>query len=203
MLPVRFKPFIGDDYLTQDFKILVLGESHYLNSKDLIDYHANRQHIEQLTNNVINGYFEYKKTGVFFERWMNTFTKFGNIFNGRKLSKEETIEFWQKCSFYNYVQAPTNGPRKSPTKKEFDWSLLAFENTIELLKPDLVVVWGYRLWHYLPRKQYEIKIIDGTKIHVCNYGYNLTMMRLPHPSSSKFNFKLTDYIDKYLKTIKK
>ncbi|RLJ67465.1 hypothetical protein CLV86_0968 [Lacinutrix venerupis] len=38
MLPIRFKLFIGTEYQKQDFKILVLGESHYLNGSDFTDY---------------------------------------------------------------------------------------------------------------------------------------------------------------------
>jgi hypothetical protein len=61
MLPIRFKPFVGTEYQKQDFKILILGESHYLNGSDFIDYLDGNKKVELITNNVVNGYLNYKK----------------------------------------------------------------------------------------------------------------------------------------------
>ena len=142
MLPIRFKPFIGEKYQTQDFKILILGESHYFNNKDLSDYLNKEKRIESITISVLKRFLNYKRTGKNHFKWMNTFTKFSNIYKGKRLYPNETIDFWEDCSFYNYVQAPTKGPRISPTKDEFNLSFNALKEVVEEIKPNLIFLWG-------------------------------------------------------------
>lgn len=94
MLPIRFKPFIGKEYEKQEFKVLILGESHYLNDSDFTDYLKGEKKVELITNNVVNRYLNYKKTGRFYERWMNTFTKFSNVLNGKNSSIKVFYEYF-------------------------------------------------------------------------------------------------------------
>lgn len=105
MLPIRFKPFIGTEYNKQNFKILILGESHYLNASDLTDYKNGGKKVEMITNNVVNNYLNYKKTGKHYANWMKTFTKFSNVLNGKKASIKGTVEFWESISFmFKYLR---------------------------------------------------------------------------------------------------
>jgi hypothetical protein len=202
MLPIRFKPFVGTEYQKQDFKILILGESHYLNDSDFIDYLDGNKKVELITNNVVNGYLNYKKTGKSYANWMNTFTKFSNVLNGKKSSIKETVEFWQSSSFYNYVQAPTKGPRISPSEEEFKQSFDALTEVVEEIKPNLIFFWGHRLWNNFPKDNYGSLINGNEKIHFLKFSYNLPIIVMPHPSSSKFNYGIKDEIKDYLNVIK-
>lgn len=202
MLPIRFKPFIGSEYYKQDIKILILGESHYFGVADLTGYLNGDKRVEMITNNVVNDYLNYKKDGNNYAKWMNTFTKFSNILNVKISSTRETIEFWQSISFYNYVQAPTKGPRISPTKDEFKLSFNALKEVVESIKPDLIFFWGYRLWKNFPKENYDSLKSEIEKIHFLKFSYNLPIMVVPHPSSSKFNYGIRDEIIRFINGIK-
>ena len=201
MHPIRFKPFIGKNYHSQDFKILVLGESHYLNTNQINDYQANKEYISNITNQVVTGFFKYKNRSAKYERWMNTFTKFGNVIHGNRLNPSQTLAFWDSCAFYNYVQVPTAGPRIYPTKEDFQNSISALKQVIKETNPDIVMVWGYRLWHNLPVKNTE-KIFRTSKIHFTNIDPQLPFKRMPHPSSSAFNYKMSPSFKSYIKNVK-
>lgn len=200
MSKIRFKQFVGENYHKQDFKIFVLGESHYLKDSELEAYNNNDKFIEEITINVLRRFFNYKKHKKDFERWMNTFTKFSNVLGGKKMTSSETLVFWENCSFYNYVQSPTTGPRISPTGTEFKNSKNAFLCVLGETKPDIIFVWGYRLWNNLPKEELYNKInFQNTEIHFFN---KIPIKVLPHPSSNKFNYKLSNEIDKYIDEIK-
>ena len=202
MLPIRFKPFIGTEYNIQNFKILIVGESHYLNDFDFNDYLNGDKKVELITNNVVKRYLNYKKTGKYYAKWMNTFTKFSNVLYGKKSSIKDTVEFWQSSSFYNYVQAPTKGPRISPSKEEFKLSFDALKKVVEEIKPNLIFLWGHRLWDNFPKENYESSKNGNDKIHFLKFSYNLPIMVVPHPSSSKFNYGIKDEIEKYRNAVK-
>ena len=202
MLPIRFKPFIGKEYQKEDFKILILGESHYFNDEDFSAYLNKEKRIESITINVVNRFLNYKKTGAQKESWMKTYTTFSNVFAGKKQSNIETINFWEKCSFYNYVQAPTKGTRISPMKEEFNLSVDALNAVVEEIKPDLIFFWGNRLWNNFPKDNYNSLTVGDDKVHFLKFSYNLPIMVVPHPSSSKFNYGLNENIKKYMNAVK-
>lgn len=202
MLPIRFKPFVGKNYSNEQFKILVLGESHYLNSKDLLDFKSGHQRIEHITNNVLNSFLNYKRTRKSYARWMNTFTKFSNVYHGKRLTPKNTVDFWDSCSFYNYVQAPTAGPRVSPKTNEFQQSFEALEKVIEDIRPDIIYIWGYRLWDNLPIAHIRNEKVDEFNLYYLGVN-KIPIMKLPHPSSTKFNYKLSTQLKRYTEKVKK
>jgi hypothetical protein len=75
---------------------------------------------------------------------MNTYTKFANS------CPISGVEFWQSVVFYNYVQVPMSGSRKSPTAEDFADGVVPFFEVLAAYQPDLVIVWGKRLWEHLP-----------------------------------------------------
>ena len=202
MLPIRFKPFIGKYFQTQEFKILILGESHYFCDKDYSDYLNEEKRIKSITIEVVNRFLDFKKTGENSEKWMKTYTSFSNVFNGKRQSNPETIDFWESCSFYNYVQAPTKGTRISPMKEEFDLSFNAFKHVVEEINPNLIFFWGYRLWDNFPKDNYRSLTKGADKIHFLTLNSNFPIMVVPHPSSSKFNYGITEEIKNYINTVK-
>ena len=201
MEKLRFKPFIGENYYKQDFKILILGESHHLETSDFEAYLRDEKDIENITIYVLRRFLNYKQNYTNFGRWMNTFTKFNNVFFGKKISSIETIIFWENCSFYNYVQNPTTGPRISPTNAEFKDSINPFLSVLEETKPNIIFIWGYRLWNNLPKDELYNKInFQNTEIHLYN---KIPIKVLPHPSTKQFNYNLSKEMEKYIDEIKK
>ncbi len=200
MTEVRFKHYQGAQYKQQDFKIFVLGESHYFCKKDLDAFAKKEKYIENVTQDVVNRFLEYKRNQYAFSRWMTTFTKFSNIVSDAKLSSTEIIDFWEKSVFYNFVQSPTTKPRTSPTQQEFKDSIEPFLNTTNLTDPNIIFIWGYRLWNNLPKENlFTERLIEGEIINIYN---NIPIIVTPHPSSSKFNYSLRKQIKSYIQLVK-
>jgi hypothetical protein len=123
----------------QGKKILILGESHYVKSLS--------ENIRSLTNKVIRRYMDKNQK---FEGWMNTFTKFEKSFHGYNISQKEEKSFWDHVAFYNYIQEPMKADRMRPNKEQFNKAIEPFFELISALKPDIIIVWGRRLYKKLP-----------------------------------------------------
>ncbi len=206
-----FRPWIGENYSLTGItgkKILILGESHICGQgcSDCgnIDNHPE---CRDFTNNAIKYFLDYWTGKGKFEGWMNTYTKFGNIFYNKYLSVDETLMFWNSVVFYNYVQFSTDKARVSPLKEEFEKSSTFFFEILKTCNPDLVFVWGKRLWRNLPSNGEfgEDVIVDN--IHGGPfYYYTIDQKKTPiymvnHPSSSAFNYSWHLFIKKAIEMI--
>lgn len=205
MLNVFFKPWVGENYSTSEKKILILGESHICGNgcPDCGDVNKHPECIN-FTNNAIKYFLDYKSGNGDFDYWMNTYTKFGNILYNFYLSAAETKEFWNSIVFYNYVQFATDKARVSPLNDEFGKSQTAFFEILQTYKPDLVFVWGERLWDQLPGGG---EFGESVQIENSNSGalyyYTIDEKRIPiymvnHPSSSAFNYSWHPFMAKAL-----
>jgi len=201
-----FKPWIGENYLSTGIsgkKILVLGESHIC-GEGCSDCGNSTEHPEcnVFTNNAVKYFLNYKSGKGEFERWMNTFTKFGNVFYNKSLSSDETVSFWNSIAFYNYVQYSTDKSRVSPRNDEFAKSSTAFFEILQSYKPDIVFVWGERLWDQLPDggefgEEISVENVNSGRL----YYYSIDKNRIPiymvnHPSSSAFNYSWHTFMNK-------
>lgn len=208
MKNVFFKPWIGENYFSTGIlgkKILLLGESHIC-GEGCHDCGDLNEHLNcnEFTNNVIKYFFNYKIGEGEFDYWMNTYTKFGNVLYNKSLSPEDTVTFWNSIAFYNYVQYSTNQARVSPLYKEFKKSETAFFEVLQSIKPDLVFVWGERLWEQLPTngeygEEILIENVKGGRL----YYYTIDEKKIPiyminHPSSSAFNYSWHPYMNKVI-----
>ena len=70
----------------------------------------------------------------------------------------------------------------------------ALKEVVEEIKPNLIFFWGHRLWNNFPKDNYGSLINGNDKIHFLKFSYNLPIIVMPHPSSSKFNYSLLLYI---------
>ena len=124
-------------------KVLVLGESHYCaDEKDAIP---------DLTRLIIEDFIQ-KNTK--FEAYKNTYIKFERALAGKILDieKGEREILWNHVAFYNYVQKAITAPRFAPYPEQFIASEGAFWEVLSLYRPDIVIVWGKRLYINLPQK---------------------------------------------------
>lgn len=209
---VKFHPRVGDkyEYGIKGFdengiivygtkedpgkKILVVGESHYCAKEDDAK--------PEITINTIRDLIDPNSE---WEPYKNTYTKFIKSFTGYTddLEFEDKKEAWEHLAFYNYVQVPMTGPRISPTTEDFKKSEEAFWEVLNELKPDLIIVWGTRLYNNLPQggKQLEYftvqnKYGDDIYIEIWSYeidGENTPIIGINHPSSgfdTKFWYKV-------------
>ncbi|MFZ4797855.1 MAG: hypothetical protein ACOYMA_10195 [Bacteroidia bacterium] len=207
---IFFKPWIGENYSTgiNGKKILILGESHHCDkicldcgNLEILHNCDNNQ-----TQNVILDYFDYKRGTIPFNnrKWLNTFTKFANVFNNKKLNNNELIAFWHSLAFYNYVQKALSGPRVSPSSEDFNNSLLAFHELIEYLKPDLIIIWGMRLWYHLPKGIFftkELNIKNELTAYYRKDNVKIPLKVIYHPSSSKLSYDHSIEINEFINNV--
>ncbi|NVN94043.1 MAG: hypothetical protein HXX18_02040 [Bacteroidetes bacterium] len=214
MRNIFFNPRVGEDYENKGFngiKLLILGESHYCDDKrikcEICGIQSNND-CSNFTKGVLNRYFNYKKGKVKHEDWMRTFTRFTNVLLGNQVDNKTLIEFWDSVIFYNYVQSSTDGPRTSPTNLQFIESQAAFISILEENKPDLILVWGKRLWENLPNigRWGDEDILDNANGHFYYYKVNnneIPAYRIYHPSTSYFNYEYSKYLKEAIRIVSK
>ncbi len=203
MNQIKFKPFQGPNYANSRFKILVLGESHYANEFKRADMVNPTEEIQLFTNTIINKFLNYKIGTAGFESWMNTFTKFSNVYEGKKLDNLECQIWWNNVAFYNYIQVPMGSARISPTMEDFENSYNAFVEVCEALKPDFIIFWGYRLYGKMNQKDMTYENVPNRyNLNFLNLDRKYPFLTVPHPSSRHHNNSQTAKYEKYLNDLK-
>lgn len=193
-------------------KILVVGESHYC--ANLADDKSKLSELTQIIiADLINPNSEW-------EPYKNTYTKFIKSLTGYldNLEFNDKKEAWEHLAFCNYVQEPMTGPRLSPTSEDFKNSEEAFWEILNELKPDLIIIWGARLYNNLPQEGKQLEDLeiewideDGDKdtiyIELWSYKINgcvIPIMGITHPSTgfdTKFwNKALSIFIENFGRT---
>lgn len=175
---INYKPWVGKNYSIgfKDKKILVLGESHYDESETINS---------DLTRWVIND-IVYNPGG---QTYRATFTCFERAMVGRPMTQKEREEFWESVIFYNYLQFPTEGPRSIPKPEYWSESADAFVELLETYMPDLIIVWGARLYNALPDlgvKGGILKLENGDTTDYWIYpikGKEILALKIHHPSA--------------------
>lgn len=203
---VKFKPWVGENYETgihQGKKLLILGESHYCANSET---KATEDITIKVIEDLLDPFSEH-------EGYKNTYTKFAKAVVGEKQFSDETKkEFWQHVIFYNYVQTAISGARIAPTAEQFKNSEQAFFEIISQYQPDLIIVWGKRLYNNLPQQGTQLPdlqisqgIYAGESSEVWSYtigGKTIALLPITHPSASMFELQyhkdlIYQFIEKY------
>lgn len=132
-MEIRFQPWVGEQYGRSSrwgLSLLVLGDSHYHEYKHLGQ--------AEYTNYIVREYID-GKTRPFF-------TNFAASLDPTLRGVSTRNEIWQSLAFYNYVQDFMEGPDLKPSRAQFASSWQPFLAVVRDLRPDLIVVCGYRLW---------------------------------------------------------
>ena len=162
-----FKPFVGRDYASGHLfsrKIMVLGDSHYC--ADEADA------VPSLTNDIVRYYLDAKSEN---EGWMQTYRKFERSLVGRETTKEDSVRIWKSLMFYNFLQEPLSGPRKAGTAEQYRDSAGSFFDVIDEYRPDVIIVWGKRLWDNLPAERWtSAPAMEYDGVNIENGYYSLT-----------------------------
>ena len=174
---IFFKPWVGSEYNSGGVygkKVLVLGESHYGDATDATDE----------TIGVVKE-FVYEYWGAPYQQ---TFLCFERALAGREINQEEREQLWNSVMFYNYFQKSTTGPRTEPDMTAQKESEEAFRELLEHYQPDVIIVWGQRLYNLLPGwdgTETTIKV-DNDSTRVWHYnikGKTIPAMSVHHPSA--------------------
>lgn len=188
---VFFQPFVGKDYYSGGIfgkRIMVLGESHYCEEgcPDCGNITAHRECMS-FTNSVVSDYLDEDLSR---QRWMSTFLKFERSLVGHETDWKERKQIWQSVMFYNYLQIAMGGPRQAGTNEEYTHASKVFYEVIDQYRPQYIIVWGSRLWNYLPGdsrwRNGEPIVIDGYKVETGSYALSnggwAKAMAVNHPS---------------------
>lgn len=174
--PIFFEPYIGERLISAKTKILVLGESHYGKPEE---------YQPTFTREVVNRYLNYKEGKQKREKWMTTYSRFANTVQEDSNPKVSPQVFWESIMFYNYVQTVIlTKHRQAPPSEDFEKSVEAFFTVVKRTKPDVIFVWGARLWKYL-RPHLTIDM-EGTTKKAKFTSINPTIIVTHHPSSPRF-----------------
>lgn len=193
-------------YGTEDnpgVKILVLGESHYCAKTE--------DDRPSLTNDIINDLLDPESEH---EPYKNTYTKFIKSLTGfyDGLTNDQKRDAWNHILFYNYVQEAMNKPRQSPSEKQFYEAQAPFFEVLERNSPDMIIVWGKRLYNRLPRygKQHpdlDLPLDLGKDCSLEIWAYEvkgkwIPVLSINHPSGAysykKWATAIRCFIIKYL-----
>lgn len=191
MKNVFFKPWIGSKYGKPNsifsHKILVLGDSHYIDEPvDLVINDASEP--SDFTTGVMLDYLEPNLKG----RWQSTFTKFMNSFiKNSTHSARHRSELWHSVAFYNYLQVPAGSDNRQTQYYDYthDRDRSAFLEVINYLDPDIIISWGNKVWDAIP-EDLGYGNCHVSEVHSnCCYLYpfkqrELKLIGITHPSTS-------------------
>ncbi len=186
---VFFKPWIGKNYQNGGIfkkKILVLGESHYCGGCDQCGLKYAKECDDLNETKIFNTLLNGENTG----KWTNTFKKFERSLVNKPTTLEESREIWESVAYFNFLQVAMTDTRTAGSYEDYMEGQKAFLEVIEDLQPDLIIVWGIRLYGYLPNEgwiQGEPLVIDGYSVKNGYYqlkqGKKSRVIAVYHPST--------------------
>jgi len=167
-------------------RILVVGESHYA------DEHEKGSTDPEMTNNAVGLYANRPSK----QRWIRTFDNIAWAVSGKNRAQLEKdgrrgeIDVWNSIAFYNYITVLlANSARADrPTREQFLDSRHAFEQVLDSIKPDILLVCGYELFPWLIRNHYPSYAGDPWKFKGewidLPRSKTLRAVRMRHPSAA-------------------
>ncbi|MBO7480977.1 MAG: hypothetical protein J6T63_02595 [Bacteroidales bacterium] len=186
---VFFKPWVGKNYQNGGIfkkKILVLGESHYCGGCDQCGIKYAKECDDLSTTKIFEELLNGESTG----KWTNTFKKFERSLVNKPTTPEESREIWESVAYFNFLQVAMTDTRTAGSYEDYIEGQKAFLEVIEDLQPDLIIVWGIRLYGYLPNEgwiQGEPLVIDGYSVKNGYYqlkqGKKSRVIAVYHPST--------------------
>ncbi len=160
---IHFLPYVGANYSTGGIfgkRIMILGDSHYCeNVSDAVP---------TLTRDVIEYYLDPASEN---EGWMQTFRKFERSLVNKGTTNAESQMIWNSLLFYNFLQVPLSGPRVAGTDAEYKDASRAFFEVIDQYRPEVIIVWGKRLWDKMPFERWTPSTNISAEGYTIESGY--------------------------------
>ena len=163
-----FKPWVGCSYNTGGIfgkRIMVLGDSHYCGEDCKECGLSPKSWCRDFTTRVVRDYLDQDNER---EGWMATYLKFERSLVNHVTTPDESIKIWNSLLFYNYLQIALQGPRQAGTSEQYQAAAGPFFDVMDKYRPDLLIVWGVRLWNNLPSERWT----EGNDFKVDGYAIN-------------------------------
>ena len=189
---INFFPFIGDYYMDNCPRIMVLGESHYLNKEE----EGNKKVLRKwnIYHDLTRESFkeEYKP-------YSYTISMLTNLVIENNLAYEKFV-------FYNYFQKIVGYGSSDKSLLYANYSKFstqaqrAYFRLIEILEPELIIVWGTSVMSYKFVPQFSNKLKgkyanEEETIYRYDKYPNTNIWHMDHPSNQMFN--LVDTTNKF------
>ena len=160
-------PWIPDSYWKQsnNQKLLVVGESHYLDSENL---EATRK---EYSNPTFSQRVIQEQAIDSYPGCPPTFPNFNKMLGLETLMQRK--EFWQKTAFYNFIQTPLPGKKVRHNVQERREASLCYLNVLDKLRPSFCLFIGTFGFNNVKREisDSEWKIIDEIWSDKINEAY--------------------------------
>ncbi len=188
---IKFLPYVGQKYFETKNKILVLGESHF---------GAQEQNSQRdLTLDVFDDALLAAVSEGRWRRWFRGQRFTAAMITGERYHDSDYI--WEELAFYNFFQEVVGvnaADKKFITAELIEKSRNAFFETLTILNPKIVIVWGESkmYWSWLPPFESR-KFMEGEKLFFYEEFPSTFIWCIPHPSRG-----LRDNIKKEWEAIK-
>lgn len=204
---IKFLPFVGKKYKDLKSKILILGESHYLNPylepNEIESYRIESNNdIFSTRNTFIDEYFsELRDDGSHPHQHIRSYRYTAAMITGKEYHNSDYI--WEHLSFYNFFQEVIGKNAKDKsfiTEELIENSRKALWDVTAILSPDLIIAWGlgslYSSW--VPQDDFEL--VNGDK-YLYKYKHKISpyIWHIPHPSKG---FSYENYNKEFMTIIK-
>lgn len=201
-----FKPWIGNEYTQKNYKILVIGDSHYCGGCDRCGVYGNcsfeeMEECSNFTQRVVESYIDFRKGIGEKQVWMTkTFYPFDKIFYGKEnVTVEESLKLWNSISFYNFLQTAYIKKATNVKYSNNDYALSTpfCYNVVKELRPNLIIVWGNRAYDHLPNTNWQGSTEYYNGKYLIDNENEIRCIRIYHPSRanvSDWHSILTDFI---------
>lgn len=202
---VKFLPWIGDKYEEGVYydekgelcygngkgkKLIVLNEGIYNGETE--------KDAERSLGENKHSWLVYEMIHRFIDKSSNfslgvnhrPFIRFERALAGKeRLSMEERADLWNHVAFYTYVQEPLDV--FPPTEKQYEDAQKSFLSLVDKCQPDVIVVWGKRLYYNLPLsgQQGEDIWTDDEYTETWFFyrnNHNIKVLPISHPSYAGF-----------------
>lgn len=184
---VKILPWIGKDYecglsfddssklqlgVSKDggSKVLVLGECIYSESEDK-DSDENEK--DGLLTSTIEILKDYLNADPRFNVTVRAYRKFERSLSAFETQNISSSNLWNHLAYYTYVQKPIASQRHNPNYKDYEDSEHAFFQVLTDLKPNVVIVWGNRLYSNLPDSNKEMDFIGSKGKDISFDGFTI------------------------------
>lgn len=114
----------------------------------------------------------------------NSFSRFTS-YSIKYFGMNDRYDLWERIAFVNYAQ---NFQPSSCGNKFKDSDFYAFKKYIEVINPDVIILWGCDLMHELEKRLRMTKSYNNYiwKLYTDSYLDSRKYLNSYHPSSSKF-----------------
>lgn len=130
---IKWLPWVGENYLKSENKILVIGESHYYKPEE-------------------NGSFEKHQSPTFTKKVIKEMaiekdyysTKVFQNFHKAMMGNDNfnALKFWNQLAYFNFIQKPMNTNKGRPNYDDFYNSWSSYIEIVKILQPKICIFIG-------------------------------------------------------------